>query len=166
MEIDTHWETVRKVLDESRSSLHCAVATVNQDGAPHVTPVGSLFLRDDRTGFFFDEHFVKMTENLEHNPKACILVVNCNPAFWMVSLKEGRFATPPAMRLVGSIGKKREANAEELSAWQNYVKFAAGTKGHDLIWKNMRMVRDVYFNSLEPVLMGEMTHDLWQHEAK
>jgi uncharacterized protein len=162
MQIASHWETIRKVLNESRSSLHCAAATVNKDGSPHVTPVGSLFLRDDKTGFYFDEHFVTLTKNLEHDPRVCILVVNCNPLFWINSLKAGKFATPPAMRLTGSVGKKREATEEELSAWQNYVKFAAGTKGHDLIWKDMAMVRDIYFDSLEPVLMGEMTQGLWE----
>ena len=162
MEIGRHWKIIQKVLDESRGSLQCAAATVNRDGSPHVTPVGSLFLRDDKTGFYFDEHFVNMSKNLEHNQRVCILVVNCNPAFWMNSLKDGKFATPPAIRLLGSVGKKREATEDELSKWQNYVKFAVGTKGHDVIWKNMRMVRDVYFDSFEPVLMGEMTQGLWE----
>ena len=30
------------------------------------------------------------------------------------------------------------------------------------MWKNMRMVRDIHFDSFEPVLMGEMTKGLWE----
>ncbi len=164
MEIGDHWKTIRKILDESRSSLQCAFATVNKNGSPHVTPVGSLFLRDDRTGFYFDGHFVNMTKNLERNPRVCVLAVNCNPAFWLNALKSGKFETSPAVRLLGSVGKKREATEEELSAWRNFVKFAVGTKGYDLIWKDLRMVRDIHFDSFEPVFMGEMTRTLWDHD--
>jgi len=30
------------------------------------------------------------------------------------------------------------------------------------MWKNMRMVRDVHFDSFEPVWLGEMTQGLWK----
>jgi hypothetical protein len=63
---------------------------------------------------------------------------------------------------MGSAEKKREATEEEIAMWQDHVKLARGTKGHDLMWKNMRRVRDFYFYSFEPVLMGEMTQDLWK----
>ena len=69
--------------------------------------------------------------------------------------------TAPAVRLMGSMGKKREATEEEVAMWQNHVKIAQGTKGYDLLWKNMRTVRDIYFDSFEPVSCGEMTQGLW-----
>jgi hypothetical protein len=63
---------------------------------------------------------------------------------------------------MGSAGKKREATKEEIAMWQDHVKPARGTKGHDILWKDMRMVRDIYFDSFEPVSCGEMTQDLWK----
>src|SRR4030042_2719959 len=162
MEIGKHWETIQMVFQESRgSSTHYAIATVNADGAPHVTPIASLFLRKDKTGFYFDEFPVHMSRNLERDPRVCILAVNSDLKFSIKSFLAGKYAAPPAVRLMGSVGKKREGTAEEIAMWQNHVKLARGTKGYDVMWKNMRMVRDIYFDSFKPVLMGEMTQDLW-----
>jgi uncharacterized pyridoxamine 5'-phosphate oxidase family protein len=163
MEIGKHWRTIQTVFQESLpSSMHYAIATVNEDGSPHVTPIGALFLRENKTGFYFDEFPVNMSRNLERNPRVCVLAVNSNPTFWQKSLLAGKFETPPAVRLMGSVGKKREGTEEEIAMWQNHVKLARGTKGHDLMWKNMRMVRDIHFDSFEPVSCGEMTQGLWK----
>ena len=163
MDIEKHWKTIQTVFQESRdSSLHYALATVNENGSPRVTPIGALFLRENKTGFYFEEFPVDMSRNLDRNPRICILAVNSNPTFWLTSLVDGRFETPPAVRLMGSVGKKRAGTKEEISLWQDHVKPACGTKGHDILWKNMRMVRDIQFDSFEPVLCGEMTQDLWK----
>jgi len=162
MEIGEHWKTIQAVFQECRSSsTHYAVATVNKDGSPHVTPIGALFLHEDKTGFYVDEFTVNMSRNIERNPRVCILAVNSNPTFWRKSLFVGRFVTPPAVRLMGSGGEKRKGTDEEIAMWQNHVKRAQGAKGYDLLWKNMRTVRDIYCDSFEPVSCGEMTQDLW-----
>jgi len=163
MEMGKHWKTIQMVFQESRgSSTHYAIATVNADGSPHVTPIGAMFLREDTTGFYFDEFPVNMSNNLDRNPRVCVLAVNSNPQFWQKSLVAGRFESPPAVRLMGSAGKKREGTEEEIALWQDHVKLASGTKGHDILWKDMRMVRDISFDSFEPVLCGEMTQGLWE----
>jgi predicted pyridoxine 5'-phosphate oxidase superfamily flavin-nucleotide-binding protein len=162
MNIGNHWKTIQMVFEQTRSTMHCAMATISKDGFPHITPIGSLFLRDNGTAFYFDEFPVHMCRNLENNPRVCILAVNSDPKFWTKSLMDGKFETPPGVRLMGSVGEKREATEEEIAAWQNHVKLARGTKGYDIMWKNMRTVRDIYFNSFEPVLCGAMTHGLWE----
>jgi len=162
MEIGTHWKMIQTLFQESQhSSMHFAVATVNQDGSPNVAPIGALFLREDKTGFYFDEFTVNTSSNIERNPRVCILAVNSDQTIWQKSLFVGRFVTPPAVKLIGSVGKKREGTKEEIAMWQDHVKAAQATKGYELIWKNMRMVRDIYFDSFEPVVFGEMTQDLW-----
>jgi uncharacterized protein len=162
MEISKHWKTIQAVFQEgSRSSMHFAVATVTKDGSPHVTPIGALFLRDDGTGFCFDEFTVGLAGNVTRDPQVCILAVNSNPTFWQKSLFVGKFLTPPAVRLMGTVGAKREGTEEEIAKWQDHVKMAQGTKGHELMWKNMRTVRDIRFDSFEPVLCGEMTQGMW-----
>jgi len=51
MEIGKHWEMIRAIFEENRNSCkHFAVASVGEDGMPHVAPIGALFLREDRTG--------------------------------------------------------------------------------------------------------------------
>ena len=162
MEIGSNWKLIQTVFEQSRSTLHYAVATVNANGSPRITPIGALFLREDRTGFYFDEFPVHMSRNLERDPRICILAVNSNPTFWQRSLVGGRFETPPAVRLMGAVGDKREGSEAEIALWQDHVKLARGTKGHDIMWKNMRMVRDVYFDSFEPVVLGEMTEGFWE----
>ena len=163
MELDRHWKTIQAIFrDSQKSSKHFAVATVNQDGTPHVTPIGALFLRDDNTGFYFDEFPVNMSKNIKRNQRVCILAVNSGILFWLKSLFTGKFSSPPSVRLMGSVGEKREGTDEEIAMWQDHVKAAQRTKGYGLLWKNMRMVRDIHFDSFEPVQAGEMTRELWK----
>ena len=66
MEIGKHWKTIQMVFQQSlSSSLHYALASVNEDGSPHLTPIGALFLRENKTGFYFDVFSVKMSNNLD-----------------------------------------------------------------------------------------------------
>src|SRR4030043_2255895 len=112
MEIDNHWETIRAVFEEAyKSCSHFAVATINEDGSPHVTPIGALILRDNQTGFYFEENPKKMPCNLKKNPRICVMAVNADKLFWGKALVEGKFMTPPAVRLSGTAGGLRQTNA-------------------------------------------------------
>jgi hypothetical protein len=93
----------------------------------------------------------------------CILAVNADRAFWGGALVAGKFASPPAVRLIGTVGELRKATAEELAEWQKRTGLANGTKGYALLkWGEMYDVRDVHFDSLEPIEMGgDMTWGLW-----
>lgn len=162
MEIGNHWETIQTIFQRSlKSSLHFAVGTVNVDGSPHLTPIGSLFLRDNKTGFFFDKFSIKMSNNLEKNQRVCILVVNSGLVFWQKSFILGKCETPPSVRLMGTVGERRESTEEEVAVWRKHTEFARRMKGYDLLWKDMGFVRDIYFDSFEPVWMGEVTRGLW-----
>jgi len=163
MEIGKHWEIIRAIFEEAyKSCSHFAVATVNEDGSPHVTPIGALILRDNQTGFYFEENPKRMPSNLNRNPRVCILAVNADRLFWGKALIEGRFATPPAVRLSGTAGELRKATADEVAAWQEKVAIAKSTKGYKLLWEKMAKVRDIAFDSFEPVLMGVMTDGIWK----
>ena len=163
MEIGKHWAAIREIFDEAyKSCLHFAMATVNEDGSPHVTPIGALFLRENQTGFYFDEYPSKMPENLKRNPRVCILAVNADKLFWVKSLMEGKFLAPPAVRLMGTVGEVREATGEEVDAWQERTALAKGMQGYHLLWDRFGgRVRDIQFESFEPVHLGEMTQGLW-----
>jgi general stress protein 26 len=119
MELIDQWETIQKIFEEANKSCsHVAIATVNEDGSPHLTPIGALFLRADQTGFYFDEYPSRMPENIKRDPRVCILAVNADKIFWARSLLEGKFSAPPAVRLTGTVGDLREATQLETEAWQ------------------------------------------------
>ena len=104
------WNLICPIFDNAfKSCLHFAMATVNEDGSPHITPIGSLILREDQTGFFFDEYCTKTRANIVRNPRVCFLAVNADRPFWVKSLIVGKFSAPPAVRLMGTVKELREA---------------------------------------------------------
>lgn len=162
MEIGKHWKTILSIFNEAyKSCLHFAVATVNEDGSPYVTPIGALILRDNQTGFYFEENPVKMPRNLKTNPRVCILALNADKLFWGNALINGVFSTPPAVRLSGIAGELRMATPDEIILWQEKIAPFKGTKGYKLLWSHFYNVRDITFDSFEPVNVGEMTSQLW-----
>jgi len=163
MEIGKHWESIRNVFNEAfKSSMHFAVATVNDDGSPHVTPIGALILRENPAGFYFEENPVRLPRNLKTNPRVCVMAVNADKIFWGKALIEGKFISPPAVRLYGLAGQPRKAIPEEIARWQEQIDPFKGTKGYGLLWSHFAWVRDIAFDSFEPVETGEMTVNLWK----
>ena len=107
------WNLIRPIFDNAfKSCMHFAMATVNADGSPHITPIGSLILREDPTGYFFDEYCTRTRENLSRNPRVCFLAVNADRTFLVKSLIKGKFSAPPAVRLMGTVKELREATPD------------------------------------------------------
>jgi hypothetical protein len=140
-----------------RSSRHFAVATVGEDGGPHVTPIASVILTEPGKGFFFDIFTARLGENLDRDPRVCVLAVDSGARFWLGSLRRGRFAAPPALRLVGTAGPRRPATAEERQRWLQRVRPVRRFVGHRRLWSRLDHVRDLTFDAALPVQMGIMT---------
>jgi hypothetical protein len=49
---------------------------------------------------------------------------------------------------------------EEIAAWYRHVAKARLTKGYEIMWSRMHLVRDVQFDSFEAVNCGKMTSGL------
>lgn len=163
MDLHDNWHEVKNLFRESfTSSFHFAIATVNENGEPHVTPIGSLILGKPGVGLYFEKFPQNLPRNLCINNQVCILAVNSARWFWLKSLIGGRFSTPPAVRLHGVAGELREASEREAELWQKRIKSVSFSKGHALMWRDMSMVREIQFTRMEPVQLGEMTHGLWQ----
>jgi nitroimidazol reductase NimA-like FMN-containing flavoprotein (pyridoxamine 5'-phosphate oxidase superfamily) len=127
MDLEANWSQIRATFEASlASSLHCAIATTDADGNPHVTPIGHIFLRDDRTAYDFEEHTRKLPQNLAHNPRVCLLLVNSSRWLWATSLYRGRFANPPGLRSMGVAGERRLATEQEKAAYKARVPGSAG----------------------------------------
>ena len=160
MQLKEDWKDIKKLFNRSfNSSFHYAFATVNEKGEPHVTPIGSLVLLEPGHGIYFEEFPRQLSLNFQHNKEVCVLAVNSGRWFWIKSLFIGRFASPPAIRLYGVVGEVREATETEVKLWHHRIRWTRGSKGFALMWKNMKMVRDIYFSRVEPVNIGVMTQD-------
>ena len=157
MEIGNHWNEIKQVFEDGfKSCFHYAVATVNPDGSTHVSPIGGLFLRDDKTGFYFEEFPSRLPENLKQNPRVCVMAVNADKLFWGRALMDGKFPSPPGVRLLGAAGEAREGTDEEIGLWQKKVGFVRSLKGYKVMWESMHRVRDIKFDSFEPIYLGAM----------
>ena len=163
MEIGRHWNKIRKVFEDSfKSSFHYSIATVNEDGSPHVTPIGSLFLGDDQKGFYFEEYVSALAKNLRHNKRVCVLAVNSSKFSLLKTLLLGKMTTPPGVRLMGTVSEKREATPEEFALFKKRFGKYRMFKGYDKLWGKLRHVREIHFDAFEPVRIGTMTRDLWK----
>ncbi|MFN7862985.1 MAG: pyridoxamine 5'-phosphate oxidase family protein [Curvibacter sp.] len=166
MELARHWSEVKRVVGQGqRSSIHCAIASVSPDGTPHVTPVGTVFLRDDLTGYYFDQYTSSLAQNLDLNPNLCLTAVNTGSWFWLKSLWSGRFGSPPGVRLYGTAGPLRAATQEELQGIQERVKPTNWLRGSRLLWSDFRNVRDIAFTAFRPVSYPKMMEGLWRADA-
>ena len=163
MDLSNHWKEIVDVIGTGqRSSLHCSIATVDEQGVPNVTPIGTVFLRDDHSGYFFDAFTSKLASNIESNQNICLMAVNTNTSFWLKSFFKGKFLAPPGVRLYGTVGKLREATEEEIAAINKRIKPMSWLKGSKLIWSSFTHVRDIQFNDFRPVQYPKMMEHLWQ----
>jgi hypothetical protein len=81
--------------DTQKAAMHCSIATVDAQLQPTITPIGTLFLRENQTGFFFETYAESFKEHLPQNNKACIQAVNSSRLFWLKSLFKGKFRIIP-----------------------------------------------------------------------
>lgn len=161
-----HWQQIRQVLETGqKSTLHCAIASVDADGMPNVTPVGTVFLRDDMTGYYFEHYSKALSDNLDRHPQVCVMAVNAGKWFWAKSLFSGRFATPPGVRLYGRAGAVRPASPQELQLIQDRVRPSRWLKGVRMLWSDFSHVRDIEFTSFRPVTYPVMMDGLWSDKA-
>lgn len=165
MDVQRHWQTIRKVVNRAlKSHRFCSVATVGPDGFPHVAPIGSLMLGEAGTAVYF-EQFVKSTRaNLERDERICVLAVAGGFGSWLKALFWGRFDEPSGVRLIGRAGARRRATDREMKQWLARIRPFRGLKGYNLLWKDMRYVREVTFETFEPLRLGAMGRGLWKSE--
>jgi hypothetical protein len=162
MNVVDNWSRIRRLFRHAfRSSLHFSMASVTPEGFPHVTPIGSLILREPGHAIYFEEFTTRMPYNFATNQNVCVLAVRTGSLFWLTSLLRGSFETPPAIRLHGQVGQARAATKDECALWRRRVRRLSLTKGHRMMWADMRVVRDVHFIRAEGVRMGAMTRRCW-----
>ena len=162
MNIMEDWSKVKEVFEVGQAStIYCSIATVSTNGIPHITPVGTVFLRDDQTGYFFDHYAESLGKNIDLNPNVCIMAVNSGRLYWLRSLIKGRFVSPPGVRLYGKAGAIRPASAEEIEKIEKRVKPTQFLKGARALWSGFTHVRDIEFTSYKPITYPVMMDGMW-----
>ena len=162
MNIKEDWQKIKTVLEKGQAStIYCSIATIDPNGMPNVTPVGTVFLRDDQTGYFFDHYAESLGQNIDENPNVCVMSVNSGFLYWARALLSGRFSSPPGIRLYGKASPKRKATESEIALIERRVKSAQLLKGGRLLWSGFSHVRDINFNHCRPVKYPVMMEGLW-----
>ncbi|MFV1990031.1 MAG: pyridoxamine 5'-phosphate oxidase family protein [Acidimicrobiales bacterium] len=163
---DATWREIRGTFARSeRSTLHSSVASINEDGSPHISPIGSVLLTDTAKGIYFDVFAGGLSRNLERDPRLTVLAVDSSRWFWLRSLIKGQFLDHPGYRLSGTAGPRREATEDEQRRMANIVRPLRWFKGHDLLWSNFGHVRDLSFESAKPIRLGKMTSHLMSAQS-
>lgn len=155
--VEEQWPEIKKLLKITLTkSMQCGISTVDPDGNPHISPIGSLFLTEFSKGFFFEMFASNMRANLERNNRFCIALVNSGRWFFFRSLFMGKFNSHPGIRLYGEIGKRRKAKSREVMAFRKAVKSFKWLKGYDLLWKTEGYVRDITIEGVKTLNLGKM----------
>lgn len=140
-----------------KKSLFCSIATV-QNGVPHCSPIGSVYLQEEKQGYYLEMFTTSVRKTKEPNPKGCILVVNTSLLFWLKSLIKGKFATPPAVRMLVEFGELRAATEIEQENFRKKVNIFKRLKGHKIMWSKPSHVREFSIEAIIPVSLGKMTN--------
>lgn len=161
MNIKSNWSDIKIHFSKSfSSSLHVSIASVDSDNNPTTTPIGSLFLNNDQTGFYFEKFPTKLPNHSKSNNKICVLGVNSSKWFWMKSLFKEKFPDFPAIKLYGELGERRKASKIETSRLNRRMRRMSGLKGHKYLWAEMEFVREINFTKAEKINIGKMTEHL------
>ena len=161
MDIVKDWPLIKEIVYAGiSSSKHCAIASVDADGNPHVTPIGFVFLRDDGTGYYFEQYSKRLPINYKSNRNVCVMAVNSALPFWFKSLLRGRFESFPGVRLYGKVGDVRKASDIEARALKQRIGSAKYLNGAQQIWNGLETVRDIEFHAAEPVKYPKMMQHL------
>lgn len=161
MDIQKDWDLIRTHFKCSwGTNFFTSIASVDKDNNPSVTPIGSLFLNDDQSGFYFEKFPVKLAQHAKQNSNICVLAVNSGNLFWLKSLFSGRFKTHPAIKLYGNLGIKRPATEKEIKRLNRRMRVTKGMPGNRYLWNSMDQVREIKFYKAEKISLGKMSEHL------
>ena len=154
MDLHKDWPEIRRVFARAYFS---SIATVDPDGRPHVTPIGSLLLHEQPgRGFYFERFTANLPRHLDRDSRLCALAVDMRLSKWLRALIRGAFTTAPGLRLAGTAIHRRPATEREVELFRRRVRPALWTRGGKLLWDGMADGREVHFDRVLPLRIGRM----------
>ncbi len=149
----------KKIKPLFAQAMFCSIATVNEKGQPHVSPIGSVVLLNRNKGFYFEKFTKNIPNNIKTTQYATIMSVNDGKWFWLKSLFKGQFKKPPAIRVLVKLGELRKETEQEGQIFKRKVKLFKRTKGYQMLWKDMSHIREFEILEYKPVFIGQMTRN-------
>ena len=140
-------------------AMYSSIATVNEQGLAHVSPIGSVMLVNKDRGVYFEKFTKNIPLNSKVNKYATIMCVNTSQWYWLKSLFKGQFVTPPAIRIVVKLGELRKETENEGKIFKRKVSLFKRTKGYQMLWKDMSHIREFEIIEYKPVYIGQMTRE-------
>ncbi len=158
MDLKTDWKLIRKHFNRSfNQNLHVPIASIDGDNKPTITPIGSLFLNHDQTGFYFEKFPKTLPKYAKINPHICVIAVNTSKWFWFKAIVSGKFKSNPAIKLYGKLGDRRKASQNEINRLNRRMKSTKGMRGNVYLWSDMEYIREIVFTKAKPINLGKMT---------
>ena len=149
------WSQVRLHFRKCQSqNLHQVISTVDELGMPQITPIGTVFLNDDLSGFYFEMYTKTLPDCAKSTKRIAILGVNTSKWYWFKALFKGVFYGPPAVKLYGQLGQRRKATDVEMKRLERRLSSARRMKGYDLLWKNMVLIREFSIDTYKMIEFG------------
>lgn len=154
MNLDDNWPEIRRIFARS---FYASMATVNAEGFPHVTPIGSLLLhREPGRGFWFEMFTTALPRHLDGDSRLCAMAVDTRLSLWGRALVSGQFPRAPGIRLSGLAGVRRAATTREQELFERRVRLVRWTRGYKLLWSRFGAGREVTFDRALPIRLGPM----------
>lgn len=153
MKSDILWNEVEELFAQVK---HVSLGTVDADGFPRISPIGSVAFIGEGKGYYFEKFPKTMRENIERDPRMTLMAAHPGAGFWFKSLWKGRFPSQPALRLFCRTGERRKATQSEIDHFLGKVSMYRFFKGHGLLWKDMNMVREFDVVRIEGLEAGRM----------
>lgn len=162
MNLEQDWSDIRAVFVAARRrGLHHALATVNDDGTPQVTPIGSLWLHGDRPrAIYFDMFNRRLASNLNARQRVMVMAVDPRYSLWIAAFVRGHFTRHLAIRLAGTVSPRRRPQDEETRRIERLFRRTRFTRGSRLLRSRIEWIRDIDFDAVAPVRVGRMTSAL------
>ena len=161
LDIKTHWPDIRQHFKRSFSTnFHVAIASIDSQGLPVNTPIGSLFLYRDCRGIYYEKYPSTLPGNVAAHPEICVLAVNSGVWFWLRSLLQNRFYAYPGIRLHGILGISRKPSELEKKRLKRRMRATRFLPGNKSLWGDMDSVREIQFTRAESVQLGSMSSRL------
>jgi hypothetical protein len=158
LDIQNGWPFIRDYFEKAvKASRFVSFATVSESGEPTVTPIGSLLLNDDQTGFYMERCPRSIPANAEHNRQFCVLAENTRLAYLARRLLgEGVLG----IKLYGTLGEKRPASEIEILRIRRRllfpsfsIPFGPANRIETLLLSGTIFVRDLNFHRAEAVTL-------------
>jgi hypothetical protein len=110
-------------------------------------------------GYYNPIFATRLLKTLNSDQRFELLFVDTSALSWLSGLIRGRFDRLVAARLKGhALGPRRAVSSAEQAQFRKRVRAVSWTRGHDLLWKDVRFVQELSFDALIPVRFGAMQH--------